>query len=406
MLACALRLKEDPRERAWYVGVVEKLIRHSEDGFEPSGFYLEGVAYWVYGFSHYILAAELVRAVTGGGIDWLKQPRVEAVSHFGYRMEIQDKAYPTFADCKRDVLPAQWIMHWLNNRKDPEREVRVTGTPTAAFDPIHYQFAEIIHMLLFHQVDLNQAYAGDEVRGLREWFEDVQFLICRPRPGGQSRMAATFKGGHNGANHNHNDLGTFTVLLGREELLTDPGAEVYTKRTFSVQRYEGNLLNSFGHPVPVVNGELQFPDATYHRTGYGRDAYTLVVDSSFTDDRDRVIIEMDRAYKVPTLMNLIRAFTFDRTGSGSVEVCDKVKYSEPGSFETALITYGDWDWDGQGTLRVSMGEEAMLVEVSSEGGELEFAHCVIKESSTPTRLSWRLKKPVLEAEIRFRVIPG
>lgn len=219
-------------------------------------------------------------------------------------------------------------------------------------------------------------------------------------------MAATFKGGHNGANHNHNDLGTFTVLLGREELLTDPGAETYTKRTFSVQRYESNLLNSFGHPVPVINGELQFPDATYHRTGYGRDAYTLVVDSSFTDDRDQVIIEMDRAYKEPTLMNLIRAFTYDRTGAGSVEVCDKVKFSEPGTFETALITYGEWDWDGQGTLRVSMAEETVRVEVSSEGGELEFAHGVIEESSTPTRLSWRFKEPVLEAEVRFRVVPA
>lgn len=406
ILACALRLKEDPRERAWYVGVVEKLIRHSEDGFEPSGFYLEGVGYWVYGFSHYILAAELVRAVTAGAIDWLRQPRVEAVSHFGYRMEIQEKAYPTFADCKRDVLPAQWIMHWLNNRRDPERTVRATTTPTAPFDPLHYQFAEIIHLLLFHQVDLNQAYAGDEERGLREWFEDVQFLICRPRPGGQCRLAATFKGGHNGANHNHNDLGTFTVLLGGEELLTDPGAEVYDKRTFSVHRYESNLLNSFGHPVPVVNGELQFPDASYHRTGYGRDAYTLVVDSVFSENRDQVIIEMDRAYKVPTLMNLIRAFTYDRRGSGTVEVCDKVKFSEPGTFETALITYGEWDWDDSGILQVTVGEETVRVEVSSLGGELDFAHCVIEESSTPTRLSWRFREPVLEAEVRFRVTPA
>jgi hypothetical protein len=406
ILGCALKLKDDLRERAWYVAVVEKLIKHSEDGFEPSGFYIEGVGYWVYGYSHYILAAEIVRAVTRGKIDWMKQARVEAVSHFGYRMEIQEGAYPTFADCRRDVQPPRWVMHWLNNRVDPTRLERSTNVAINPFDPTHYQFAEILHLLLFHQVDINHSYAGPEARGPREWFEDVQFLISRPGPNPKTRLAATFKGGHNGANHNHNDLGTFTVLVGREELLTDPGAEIYTKRTFSIHRYEGDLLNSYGHPVPVVAGELQFPDRTYHRTGYGRDAYTLVVDSSFTAERDRVVIEMDRAYRVPSLMNLIRAFTYDRRGAGSVEIWDKVKYSEPQSFETALITYGAWDWDEKGVLRVSQGDEAIEVEISTEDGDLEFTHCVIRESSTPTRLSWHFKDPVEEASIRFLVKPA
>jgi hypothetical protein len=53
-----------------------------------------------------------------------------------------------------------------------------------------------------------------------------------------------------------------------------------------------------------------------------------------------------------------------------------------------------------------MGDETIRVEVSSEEGELEFAHCVIDESSTPTRLSWRFREPVLEAEIRFRIVPA
>lgn len=405
ILGCALRLKEDPQERAWYIAVVEKLLRHSEDSFEHSGFYIEGVGYWSYGYSHYVLGAELVRGATGGQIDWMKKPRVEKASHFGHRMEIQEKAYPTFADCKRDVLPAEWLMNWLNNRIDPDCETRKTAVPSNAFDPIHFQFSPIIHLLLFHQIDPNQAYAVDEGLEIRDWFEDVQFLISRPGEHSQSRLAATFKGGHNGANHNHNDLGTFTVLSGKEELLTDPGAEVYDKRTFSVHRYEGDLLNSFGHPVPVVGGELQFPDKTYHRTGYGRDAYTVLVDTTFTEERDQVILEMDRAYKVRHLENLIRAFRYDRTGKGSVEVCDQVKFSKADTYETALITYADWKRDEEGRLQISANGEAIEVEITSDQGELEFDHCVIQESSTPTRLSWRLKEPVLEASIRISVRP-
>ena len=405
ILSCALRLKKDPEERAWYIATVEKLLKHSEDSFEHSGFYIEGVGYWGYGYSHYVLGAELVRGATGGQIDWMKKPRVEKASHFGHRMEIQQKAYPTFADCKRDVLPAQWLMNWLNNRIDPDRETRKTSVPSNAFDPIHFQFSPIIHMLLFHQLDPNQAFAVDEGHDVREWFEDVQFLISRPGENSKSRLAATFKGGHNGANHNHNDLGTFTVLSGKEELLTDPGAEVYDKRTFSVNRYESDLLNSFGHPVPVIGGELQFPDKTYHRTGYGRDAYTVLVDTTFTDDRDQVILEMDRAYKVRHLENLIRAFRYDRTGDGSVKVYDQVKFSTADTYETVLITYADWELLDDGRLRISANGEAIEVEVSCEQGEFEFSHCIIQESSTPTRLSWRLKEPILEATIRISVTP-
>ncbi len=405
ILSCALRLKEDPQERAWYIAVVEKLLKHSEDSFGHSGFYIEGVGYWGYGYSHYVLGAELVRGATGGQIDWMKKPRVEKASHFGHRMEIQQKAYPTFADCKREVLPAQWLMIWLNNRIDPDRETRKTAVPSNAFDPIHFQFSPIIHLLLFHQIDPNQAYAVDEGHDVREWFEDVQFLISRPGGNSPSRLAATFKGGHNGSNHNHNDLGTFTVLSGNEELLTDPGAEVYDKRTFSVHRYEGDLLNSFGHPVPVVGGELQFPDKTFHRTGYGRDAYTVLIDTTFTEERDQVILELDRAYKVRHLENLIRAFRYDRTGKGSVEVSDHVKFSKADTYETALITYADWEHTKGGKLRISANGEAIEVEVSSSHGEMEFEHCVIQESSTPTRLSWRFREPVLEATICIRVTP-
>lgn len=406
ILSCALRLKEDPRERAWYIAVVEKLITHSEDGFEPSGFYTEGVAYWGYGFSHYILAAELVAKATNHQIDWLKKPRVEQVAHFGFRMEIQEGAYPTFADCQKNAITPQWLMHWLNNRIDPERTGRATKVATNPFDPIHFQFAALTHLLLFHQVDLTKAYAMAETRPNREWFEDVQFLISRPGPGATTKLAATFKGGHNGVNHNHNDLGTFTVLSGAEELLTDPGAEIYTQRTFDINRYEGDLLNSFGHPVPVIAGELQFPDKTYHRTGYGRDAYTTIVNTTFTAEKDQVIIEMDRAYRVRHLMNLIRAFIYDRTGDGSVEVYDQIKFARPDTYETALITYADWTMGGDGRLRVSSKGEAITVEVDSEQGPLEFSHCVIQESSTPTRLSWRFAKPITEATVRIRVTPA
>jgi hypothetical protein len=37
--------------------------------------------------------------------------------------------------------------------------------------------------------------------------------------------------------------------------------------------------------------------------------------------------------------------------------------------------------------------------VTTDRGVLDFDHCVIEESSTPTRLSWRFSVPVKEAEV-------
>ncbi|MDA0337977.1 MAG: hypothetical protein O2782_22640, partial [bacterium] len=99
-VACALALLESAADRAWYAAVAEKLIIHSEEGFTESGFYTEGVGYWAYGFGCYVVLAELIRAVTGGAVDWLRKPRVERLTHFGQRLEIQPGVYPSFADCR------------------------------------------------------------------------------------------------------------------------------------------------------------------------------------------------------------------------------------------------------------------------------------------------------------------
>ena len=143
---------------------------------------------------------------------------------------------------------------------------------------------------------MHHSYALEQGSGLREWWEDEQFLICRPRPGASLRLASTFKGGHNGVNHNHNDLGAFTVMIDDRELLVDPGAEIYTARTFSRHRYEGDLLNSFGHPVPVVAGQLQPPGADEYTKGIGTDIRARVVATCFSELEDRVTLDLRKAH--------------------------------------------------------------------------------------------------------------
>lgn len=407
ILSAAFRIKTEKRDRAWYAAAVENLLEFAEEGFAESGFYTEGVGYWGYGFSHHILGGELLNVATRGKIDILKKPICEKISHFGSRMEIQDQVYPSFSDCDRNVQPPEWLRYWYNNRIDPDRENRHTQTPSHPFDLKNYHWGPLMNMVLFRQVDLNESYAIEYDFRPREWFPDdeVQFLISRPRRDSKTRMAATFKGGNNGVNHSHNDLGTFTVLIGDKELLCDPGKELYNKRTFSKYRYECDLLNSFGHPVPVVAGELQRPARDEHSSRDGSKYLARILDTRFNEDLDQVSLDLRKAYELNVVKKLERTFQFHRGDSEKVVVTDVVEFKEPSSFETTLITYCDWKLEDDGALIVSEDDAAVRVTIESNVGAFEFTHTVIEESSTPTRLGWKLMEPVPSATVTITVLP-
>ncbi len=138
-------------------------------------------------------------------------------------------------------------------------------------------------------------------------------------------MGVALKGGHNDEHHNHNDVGSYVFCIGDSMTLVDPGAEVYTRRTFSAERYVSNVLNSFGHPVPRVAGQLQ-------KTG--RSAAAKVLKLELADDQDTLQFDLTSAYPVKTLKQLTRTFVFQRS-SGSLTVTDEVKFDS-----TRNVRYG------------------------------------------------------------------
>ena len=108
--------------------------------------------------------------------------------------------------------------------------------------------------------------------------------------------------------------------------LVDPGTEVYTRRTFSSDRYVSGVLNSFGHPVPRVAGQLQ-------RTGRAAAAQVLKLEQ--TDDCDTLQLDLSSAYPVKTLQTTDAHLRFstihsqpDGHGRGRIRVARVVWYSE------------------------------------------------------------------------------
>jgi hypothetical protein len=190
------------------------------------------------------------------------------------------------------------------------------------------------------------------------------------------------------------------VVLGDKPLLLDPGGEVYTARTFSGRRYESNVLNSYGHPVPIVAGKLQ-------RTGSR--ARGRVVSKTFTDSTDTLVLDISSAYDVPELKKLERKYVYSRLGAGSLLVTDEVKFSRPCDFGTALITFSRWKQTSPSTLIVYDSEEALRVEIKVTGADFEIRPKTIEEDVSarkqPTRLGINLRKPVTNALISLTITP-
>lgn len=393
VVGSALALVESSEGRARFVLAGEQYVKNFLRGFGADGYCSEGLGYWNYGFGHYVLLAETLLQATGGQIDLLAGDDARRPALFGARVEIMNRVYPAFADCKVDQKPDTQLMTYLDRRYGLGQERFADAAPSAG-GPL---FACMAYAFPRPFADLPPE-ADPFDRPLRTWFEDSGILICRPAAEG--RIGVALKGGHNAEHHNHNDVGSYVVVLGKSPVLADPGAEVYTARTFSGKRYDSKVLNSWGHPVPVIGGNLQ-------RTG--KPARGDVVKTAFSDTVDMLVLDLRSAYPGDHLRKLTRTFAYDRSGSGSLTVTDEVAFDEPGTYGTALITLGKWEQRGPNTLAVTDGDETALVDIDTGGLAFDVRAEKIEEEvrtkSLPTRIAIDLKEPVAGATVTLTVVP-
>ena len=142
-------------------------------------------------------------------------------------------------------------------------------------------------------------------------------------------------------------------------MLIDPGAEVYTNKTFSSKRYESDALNSFGHSVPRPAGQLQPP---------GRKYAAKLIEKKFTIAGDTLTLDIKGAYRLKSLKTLTRKFSYSRS-TDVVNIRDDFKFTAANSFETALILTGTWtlisDKPNSKTILIQAGRETLKVTIDA-----------------------------------------
>ena len=225
-------------------------------------------------------------------------------------------------------------------------------------------------------------------------------LIARP---GESscRLSLAIKGGHNNEHHNHNDVGSYVLAVDGQLMLTDPGSEVYTARTFSQQRYQSDAMNSFGHPVPLIAGQMQHT---------GRDAQAQWQTKDFTDTQDHLAMDLTSAYPVPELKQVIRSVYYDRSGSGCVTIVDQAEFATAQTFETCFITFETVTQTGPNQWQVTRDNTGLVIEIDTQGNAYEVRSTPLtadfRAEQTPERWAIRLQAPVEQAGIKLTLTPS
>lgn len=380
VVGAALASVESREERAEVAAAAEALTPNFLAGFTKDGYCSEGLAYWNYGYGRFLLLAETLHQATDGVVDLLALKGAESAGKYGAMIEMAPGLAPAFSDCDVTAVPSNLLLSRLARRwswagkQDSKAKAGIGHLP----EFLTYNFAPPAKFV--------EVAASAEK--LRTWFDVAGVYIGRPTD--FKGMAVALKGGHNNEHHNHNDVGSYVISVGGKLLLLDPGRETYTARTFSAQRYDSKLLSSYGHPVPVIGGKLQ---------SVGASAKGVVTATAFTQQSDMISIDFRSCYAIPGLKKLIRSF--DYTRSGQFVVTDAATFSEPSTFETALITHGKWEDLGEGLLRFSREGASVKARIDTGGLPYELQAVEIIEDAPirPTRIAIRLKDPVKEAKV-------
>jgi len=389
----ALGVIEDRKERALFLAAAEYYAQNSLIGYTDDGYCTEGLGYYNYGFENFIVLREVMYQRTKGKIDLFDHPKMNNIAMYGINFEIINNVYPAFADCRIGTKTSPFILWYCNRNQGMGIEKYNSYEPGNKLSAIMSAFLYFPNTASLSPV---KESLGNNDLSLRNYFKDAGVLISRPVERSASSMGVAMKAGHNAEHHNHNDIGSYAIVIGDETLVGDPGGPYhYAGDMWTEKRYTFKTIASYGHPVPVINNTWQQP---------GRKARGEITKTDFTDTKDRIVMDLRTAYDLPALQKLERAFTYDRTDGEEFIIEDRFKLEEAGEFETALTTLLEWEAKDNGIIQIKGQKNNLFVRIeTSDGSNYTLIPETLQENGPLiTRIAIRLNSKQTSGYIRLK----
>ncbi len=316
VLACLLYWEADPFRRREGTVRAARMLDLYLDTLPDDGGCDEGAGYWNMAGAALMDCLELLRFATGERADFYGDKKLCAVAAFPLAAHIAGPYFWNFADCDaRPRLDGERVLCFGLRTGNPRLAKLGASLMTGDADPWPVdtpQFSRVLDRLFAAEIPAEPESAPEGAILL----PDLQVWACR-----RGRHYAAIKGGHNGENHNHNDVGSFLFYIGGLPAVVDAGNLTYTRQTFSDHRYALWNTRSGNHNLPLIGGMEQLPGRE-HR------AEDVCLNAS------GVRMRLESAY--PAACG-IRAFTRGARMDGALRIRDEILLESPLAVEWVFL---------------------------------------------------------------------
>jgi hypothetical protein len=289
----------------------------------------EGYGYWWQGACRLLEALDLIYWASQGQLDAFDLEAVRQTVAFPHRMHLGGPWHLNYADASARPQGQQpWAVLERLARRVGDRQAqararaqRLPGAPVA--DP-----ADGLGRFLLAWTDpVWSRAAGRSPLPQQFYLASTEVFLARQEAGLTDGLTVSAKGGHNGENHNHNDVGSVIVALDGVPVLVDAGRPTYTAVTFGPDRYSIWTMVSDWHNVPLVAGRSQSVGRSY-AAGQAR--------AELGPEAAEFSCDLAAAYDCPGLTSWRRRVRLERAGRDSrVVIADDWRLSpRPGDGPT------------------------------------------------------------------------
>lgn len=323
VLVAALQLVPAGERRDELVRLVAEGLDRYVAALPADGAIDEGYAYWWNGAGRLLEALDLLAGASGESL--------RATVAFPHRMHLGGPWYVNFADSPaRPSGDQPWqALHREARRIGDEAALAHAAAHRTPGSPVAHEgdgLGRLLRALTDPEWVAAEPPASESWLPREVWLPSTQVLVARMAAGSSAGLTLAVKGGHNGENHNHNDVGGFVVALNGVPVLVDPGRPTYTAQTFGPRRYELWMMRSSWHNVPEIRGHEQAAGP-----GYAASGVVMSGDIAYA----HIALDLENAYPAGEIRRWRRTARLDR-GSAAVTVRDQWELAPAGHAPTRI----------------------------------------------------------------------
>lgn len=322
VLTCVLLLETDPQKREDGIYKTMQSVDLFINSYPEDGGCSEGPGYWAVASGKLFDYLTLLKKASGDKIDIFNNELIRNMGQYIYRVYVsQGENYVNFADAPAKLQhDGGRIYRFGKTINDPMMQAFGAYLLDKNKDDLPGdRLSERLENLF--NLDVTPATPKAEPLLKEYYLQNLDVAIARDREGSSQGFYFAAKGGHNGEQHNHNDVGSFILTYNGTPVLIDAGVGTYTRETFSKDRYTIWTMQSNYHNVPLINGLAQQQGRTFSaRNSTFSPTKTSVrfsTDISGAYPKEAAVTSWERAYQLERNKKFVISDTYrltSRTG--------------------------------------------------------------------------------------------